>query len=229
VTGNLVGTGSQLVGLGGGLVTSGLSFSTNFPSIQNPLSSPWVNINTTGFTKMQVASAGKCYGTNTGSTFDDAYAHLSGWDSFLNQRITCVVGLAPGLPNDGISREIEFHFRVNSETATSIKLYEVDFQYNTTGVPLVRWDGTSGSFTVASGSFGLNSLLALGDVLDFQILGNVISGKQNGVSCGSVNIATDPNIGGTVYSSGNPGIGAFIRPGANNSDVYFESVAMNTL
>ena len=225
---SLVMAGSQVIGLGGGLLSSGFSFSSNFPTIQNPLGSPWINNNTSGFTKMQVTSAGLCCGTNTGSTYDDSYDYVNGTVGLTRYKLIGVVHRAASIPNDGLSREIEFHTMVNSETSSSIKLYETDIQYNTTGVPFVRWNGVSGDYTVASGSFNLNTLPANGDVLELDVNGTVHTLIQNSVNCGSIDVSTDANLiasGGAIYTSGGAGIGAFIRPGGPlHTDLGWQSI-----
>lgn len=231
--GTILQPGAGSLSLAGAAPALGPTYATTFQTVENPLSEGgrWVNSGapTNGFTKMRVASAGKCYGTNTGSSFDDSYDHMSGWDNYPNQWVQVVAGLAAGLPNDGNSREIEIHLRGNTDTTSGFKVYEIDIPYLDTNINLVRWDGTNGAFTVAAGGFVAPALPSDGDVWYAQISGNVITLKQNGVSCGTVNVSSDANIGGTVYANGNPGIGAFIRPGANNSDFYFKSFSAGFL
>jgi hypothetical protein len=210
-------------------------FTTNFSTVENPVSAGGRLVNlgapANGGTRAQVVSAGKCCGTNVGSGYDDSYAHALGFETYKNYFAEFVVGVAPGLTNDGISREVELHLWANSDNGSGFRTLEVDISYLFVAVPLVRWNGTFGDFTVASGSFTPTGAPQTGDRFRASFVNNVITLTQNSVSCGSVNLTTDSSIGSsTLYQGGgNPGAGWFIRPGANNTDFWISEFTCGTL
>jgi hypothetical protein len=203
-------------------------FFTNFPNTENPLSenNRWINNGApaNSFTKCR-CTPGFAFGTNVGSGFDDSYDHLSGFTA--NYSVTVTLKVAGGLPNDGNSREIEIILRQNEDDSSGVKYYEVDAAY-LGAITVVRLEGASGSFTVSGYNGNAPGAFSTGDKLRASVSGNVITVDYAPVSTGifgnlgSVNVLTDTALANNGnkqnYTTGQPGIGFFIRPGANNTD-----------
>src|SRR5258706_15166217 len=69
---------------------------------------------------------------------------------------------------------------------------------------IVRWNGPLGSFDYLSNNMGTQFGIRNGDVVSAKIVGNVITAYINGVQKAQVDITS---IGGSVYPTGNPGMG----------------------
>lgn len=181
------------------------SYSTKFPLSENPISEGgvWTNVGVDWtFVK---TTPGFARGTNLGNSYDDSYAHLSGFGP--DQTVEITLQVVPGLPNDGVSREVELLLRW-SDSQHVAKGYEVDLSY-LGGIEVVRWNGAQGDFTVTPGA-GSTPRPATGDVVKATIAGSLISVYYNDSLVCTVNDAT--------YATGNPGMGFFIRPGASHDD-----------
>jgi hypothetical protein len=195
-------------------------FSTNFDLTEAPISesgawhranNPWTNVNT---------GSGIAFGTNgAANTYDDSYALLSGFGP--NQQASAVVARSASL-NTAVNHEMELLLRF-SDSATTARGYECLF--NAGGaVDIVRWNGTLGDFTslqLTAGALGLGRDLVSGDVIKATIVGNVISTYVNGVLMAQ---GTD-----STYSTGQPGIGFFTRPGGNTANFGMTSYTASTL
>ncbi len=205
---------SATVPVGAGAPVSG-SYSTNFDGTENSLSEggKWrraannhTNVRTSG---------GLAFGTNgVTDRYDDSYALLSGFGP--NHSVEAVVQRSANL-NTNVTHEVELLLRF-SDSASGARGYECLFAFFG-GVQIVRWNGTQGNYTVlrsTSGSEHVGRGLVSGDVVKATIVGNVISLYANGTLIAR---ATD-----SAYTSGQPGIGFFTRPGGNSANLALTRV-----
>jgi hypothetical protein len=159
------------------------------------------------------------YGTNgVANAYDDSYSLLSGFGP--NQTAEAVVFRSPNLAT-GISHEVELLLRFGND-ANGAWGYECLFAYYG-NVQLVRWNGTMGDFTVLTLSGGTGTLgreFASGDVIRATIVGNVISIYVNSTLIGT---ATD-----STFSTGQPGISFFTRPGGNSANFALTSYTVSS-
>lgn len=194
--------------------TSSLTYSTNFPGTENPISESgaWSNIGL-DWTSVRT-TPGLAFGTNgPREDYDDSYAHLSGFGP--DHSATATIYRAPNIPA-GETHEVEILVRW-SDSAHSAKGYEVNLNYEG-NCQIVRWNGPIGSFQVLN----QNATTANnGDVLKVSIVGSVISAYVNGAL---VVTATD-----STHSTGNPGIGFFKRTAGLNSAYGFSNFSATSL
>ena len=197
---------------------SASSYSTNFDATESPISQggAWHRANNTIWTDVDTAN-GIAFGTNGArDTYDDSYALLSGFGP--DQTATAVIARSPAL-NTSIDHEVELLLRF-TDGPTTAQGYEclLTFFGN---VQIVRWNGALGDFTVlpttGPGSVGN---IASGDVFKATIVGNTISAYVNGTLIAQ---ATD-----SVYTSGQPGIGFFTRPGGNSANFGITSYSVTS-
>jgi chitodextrinase len=181
---------------------TGGTYSTNFNANENPVSeggrwrranNNWTNVQTVG---------GVAFGTNgVTNTYDDSYALLSGFGA--DQSVEAVVFRDQSL-TPGDTHEVELLLRF-SDDAGNARGYECLFDYHG-WIMLVRWNGQMGDFTTLrlteEGYFPRH--LQTGDVIRATITGNVISAYINGQLIAR---AVD-----STHTSGQPGMGFFIRP-----------------
>jgi len=188
--------------------STGGSYSTNFDLTENPISEGgvWHRANNS-WTSVRTQN-GMAHGTNgITNEYDDSYALLSGFGP--TQTAEAVVFRSPSLVT-GISHEVELLLRFSDDSGNA-RGYECLFAYYG-GVEVVRWNGAMGNYTPLSFSGGSGSLgreFITGDVVKATIAGNVISLYINGLLIGR---ATD-----SVYTTGQPGISFFTRPGGNSA------------
>ena len=196
------------------------SYSTSFPLTENPIdeSGVWRRANNI-WTNVRTAN-GIAFGTNgIANSYDDSYALLSGFGP--NQQAEAVVFRSPNLVRE-ITHEVELLLRF-SDDANNARGYECLFNYYG-GVQIVRWNGAIGDFTVlpsTAGAGGLGRELVSGDVIRATIAGNVISTYINGVLIAE---AVD-----STFSSGQPGISFFIRPGGDSANLGLTSYSATDL
>lgn len=182
------------------------SYSTVFPNTENPISEGgrWINGGTVGLDWTNVSTTpGLAIGHEVGATYTDAAAILTGaWGS--DQQVTATVHTVS--QDDSCFQETEIRLRTTI-TAHSITGYEVGWHMSTSSqayVIIVRWNGLLGNFDYLFNQTGTQYAVHDGDVLKAQIVGNVITAYINGVSKATANITS---IGGTVYTTGTPGMG----------------------
>jgi hypothetical protein len=184
-------------------------YSTNFPATENPLSEggKWVTGKVAGLDWNNPASAsGKVYASvrsgASGSRYDDSIALLSpsfqtfSPDQYAEATVYAVSGYSA-------SHEVELllRFSIGPHDAHG---YEV--LWGLTGyIAIVRWNGPLGNYTPLYDP-GVGSIPAPmdGDVLRAEISGNTLTVKRNGSTVISINVGV---AGGTIWSSGQPGIG----------------------
>jgi hypothetical protein len=191
------------------------TYSTDFPLTENPISEggAWVNGGTIGldWTNVRTAS-GIAYGTQSGGSYNDSTALLTGtWKA--NQQVEATVYTVN--QNSSVFQEVEIRLR-SSLSAHRATGYEINFRCLKTGAAyseIVRWNGPLGDFTYLSTISGSKYGVANGDIVKATIMGNVISVYINNVL---ILTATD-----STYSSGNPGLGFCC--GSSMSDFGFTS------
>jgi hypothetical protein len=188
------------------------AFSTSFDLTENPISEggKWITGKGTGLDWNNPQSAsGKVYAAvlsgASGSRYDDSIAYLStSFQKFnADQYAQGIVYRAPGYDPTPSKHEVELHLRWQT-TAHNARGYEVI--WGITGyLAIVRWNGPLGNYTPIydSGDPGIGPP-ADGDVLRAQIIGTTIAVYKNGKLVRTKNVTS---IGGTVWSSGQPGMG----------------------
>jgi hypothetical protein len=145
---------------------------------------------------------GVAFGTNgVTNGYDDSYALLSGFGP--NQTAEAVVFRDASL-TPGSTHEVELLLRA-SDDANNIRGYECLFNYGGS-IQIARWNGAMGDFSILSvlDERNLGRQLVTGDVIKASMIGNTIRVYINGTEMGH---AID-----STFSTGQPGIGFFIRP-----------------
>ncbi|MGC2518239.1 MAG: hypothetical protein WA373_03925 [Burkholderiales bacterium] len=182
------------------------SYTTSFPLTENPISEGgrWINGGAAGLDWTDVSTTpGLAIGRQGGVSFSDATALLTGtWGP--DQMATATVHTVS--QNDACFQEAELRLRsaISAHVNTG---YEITFHMSQTSAAyliIVRWNGPLGSFDYLSRTIGAQFAIKDGDVMSAKIVGNVITAYINGVQKGQVDITS---IGGTVYTTGNPGMG----------------------
>lgn len=212
----------------GGLNTLPISFSTNFPATENPISQSgrWTNggvFAQGAATKTNVQTAGKAYGTMVafdGTNFNDSLAHLSGFGP--DHQVTCTVINLGGF--SGFSLEIEILLR-SSITSAHVFQYEVDCVFGDLGIDLVRWDMTAASpnaFTTLRTHVANETPFNNGDQVRAKIVGTLITVDYKPFGGSFANLFTYDTSGDTTkYSSGNPGMGFWNQTGLTADQPLF--------
>jgi hypothetical protein len=191
------------------------TYSTTFAAAETPISEggKWQGGHTDGTIFGDVYTAvGKAYADRfiTMDLYDDSLAAIkaSACNTGANQYAEGTVFLDPAYtPPD--QHEIELLLRVTFNPAgpNYAPLYEISMPWNQTTASIIKQNGTMGGFTVLSTSgSGFGRALVDGDVVRAKIVGTAITVYLNGVS---VLTATDSTI-----TSGQPGMGFFVRPGS---------------
>jgi hypothetical protein len=185
------------------------SYSTNFNGTENPLSEGgrWITGKATGLDWNDPLSAGgKAYASvlsGGNSRYNDSIGQLTATAGTFNanQYAQGTVYLVSGY--SGASHEIELllHFSVSPHNAHG---YEI--LWGLTGyLAVVRWNGALGDYTpIYDPGTGSMPIPKDGDVLRAQINGNTITVTLNGATKATVDVGS---VGGTVWSTGQPGIG----------------------
>jgi hypothetical protein len=186
------------------------SYTTNFPNNENPLSEggKWVQGKAVGGNwNNPISAGGKAYASvlsgASGSRYDDSVAHLSpSFESFnANQWAQGTVYLASGYSGQSHEVELLLRFSIVSGDAHG---YEI--LWGLTGyIAVVRWNGPLGNYTpLHDPGQGSMPVPKDGDVLRAQISGNIITVQRNGTTVATVDVTS---AGGTVWNSGQPGLG----------------------
>jgi hypothetical protein len=191
-----------------------MSYSTNFPVAQNPISqsgqfvtstSPgvnWSGQNAGGggnlpLAPVDIAARGLAESVDYANpNYGDALAVLTGnWGA--NQSVSITVGKIPA--SSGGYEEFEIHLRTDPTTGTG---YEIAWGYNHDYVLIATWNGGgavgAAAYTIL---YEANTQHAIkpGDTLTASIIGDVITVYTDGVQVAQI---TD-----SKFSSGNPGFG----------------------
>jgi hypothetical protein len=197
------------------------TYTTNFPLTEDPISENgrWIGGQTAGlawadFQSTPGLAIGKQPGTSPG-LYDDAIALLTGtWGP--DQTVQATVKTVN--QNDAIFEELEIRLR-STVTANNSTGYECLFSARSSAnayVQIVRWNGPFGSFTLLDGRGGLSMALHNGDTIRCTISGSTITAYINGVQ--------KLQVADSAYSSGSPGIGAYLQDATGvNGDYGFTS------
>ena len=194
-------------------------YATSFEQSENPLSESgrWRRA-ANRWTDVRTAS-GNAFGTNgRANGYDDSYALLSGFGP--DQRAEAVVHRSPELAAN-ITHEVQLLLRF-SDGASYARGYECLFAYFG-GVQIIRWNGALGDFTVLEilrGAERLERELQSGDRIRASIRGTVISVYINDELMAEAEDAT--------FTSGQPGIAFFTRPGGNSAHLALSSYAVQS-
>lgn len=203
------------------------SYTTNFSTAGNPISEGGVwHGGDPNSTRVQISSAGKCHGTQTGAgSFDDSQAML-GLGYGPNQEATITVALKGGL--NSTNREVEVLLRMddtNAQFSTSFGNctttgYEINWQHQGAYLILGRFKGAEID-RIASPGTPIN-----GATLRVQVLNNgsgqpVFKVWVNGVAKTWTGTGT-ATVTDTVSNppTGSPGVGFYIDNGASNDDFW---------
>lgn len=207
------------------VITSGSSYSTNFPATENPLSDSgkWTNGKAVGLNWNNVQTVpGRAFAADfvgVPSRYNDPIAHLN--TSFTgNQYAQGTVYRVPGYRNLIDKHEIELLLRFQI-TASSARGYEILWGQDGE-IFVVRWNGPLGNYTPLNGIPDSPSRVAVdGDVLRAEITGNVIKVFRNGVLMVT---ATD-----STFSTGQPGIGFWPTAGSSLASYGWKSFQAGSL
>jgi hypothetical protein len=194
-------------------------YATTFDLDENPISergrwrraaNSWTNVRTAG---------GNAFGTNgRANRYDDSYALLTGFGP--DQQAQAVIQRSPELVPE-ITHEVELLLRF-SDGAGYARGYECLFAYFG-GVQIVRWNGAPGDFTVLKimrGAERLERELQSGDRIKAAIRGAVISLYINDELMAEARDST--------FTSGQPGISFFTRPGGNSAHFAMSSYSVQS-
>lgn len=205
------------------------SYSANFSTVENPLSEGgiWLNgaADGTDWNNCLVPTAGRVIGAvniTTPRYADDIAMLKTSFRTFAaNQWAQGTLYVASGYTGGGGSHECELYLR-GAISANVARGYECSVGL-AGGAPyafIVRWEGPVGSYSTlwdphgGVGSYDNTfATPADGDVYYAQIVGTVITLKQNGVTIGHYDTAGD----GTKWSSGQPGLGFWPVDGADRT------------
>jgi hypothetical protein len=120
--------------------------------------------------------------------------------------------------NDSIFEELEIRLR-STISANRSTGYECLFSARSSAnayVQIVRWNGALGDWTLLDGRGGSSMALYNGDTIKCTAIGSTITAYINGVQKLQVTDST--------YTTGNPGIGAYLESAtAVNGDYGFTS------
>lgn len=160
--------------------------------------------------------------------YNDCIAHVApGYRGFAaNQFVEGTLYIASGYV-DSFAHEAELLTRFSITTKTDgtngdAHGYEVLWSMLGELVP-VRWNGARGDFTdlgpggtncITSGSIDASAEHVNGTKLRIEHVGNILTAKLDTGSGFAVKWVADLSIAGTVYSSGQPGVGFWPRSGS---------------
>jgi hypothetical protein len=198
-----------------------VSYSTNFNTNESPISESgaWRN-NGIDWTAVTVAN-GFAFGAQPSGSpaFDDSISVLSGFPP--DQSATAVIHVDGTLNSGTHEVEILLRFSISPHDAHG---YECNLSFGPTSsyTEIVRWNGPLGSYDYVNRS---NSVAPHeGSVLSATIVGNIITVTLDGVVINTTDITS---IGGTVWTTGNPGMGFW--HGDNAPHYAFTSFSANSL
>lgn len=174
-------------------------------------------------------SSGRIWGRqqlDVASSFSDGTALLTG--TWANDQMVEAVVSINAMPADNYFAECELRLR-STITANVNTGYEISWKATSTPgnayLIIVRWNGAHGNFTYIRGVSPNSASYALadGDVVRASIIGNTIQAYKNNVLQATVDITS---IGGTVYTSGKPGVGFNLEAAGagHNTDFGYRNV-----
>jgi hypothetical protein len=168
----------------------------------------------TGFYKNPRSIGGKCYAADTvGADYDDCLGQLQNHAIPANQYAEMTVFRQAGYTTPGDTHENGLYLRMLIG-ASLVRGYEFLFEAQGS-FQIVRWEGVSqdsSNFTVLSPGGSSPGALAHGDVILVTAIGSQLRCYKNGVEFADV---VD-----TTWSTGNPGLGFFVRPTGTTPENY---------
>jgi hypothetical protein len=182
-------------------------YTTAFPLTQNPLNERgwWLTGQANGVSWSDLQTNGSyVYATRAqGKNFYDSIACLTGTGWTPSQQITGLARTVNKVSGTNGANEIELHLR-RTISATVVTGYECTFSVRpndgTQYIELVRWDGTLGSFTVATTSV-VGPSVQDGDTVFASIQGTIVRIAVNGVNQITADVSSVFN-GGVQYING---------------------------
>jgi hypothetical protein len=191
-----------------------LSYSTNFPLAESPISESGAWHHTDPYQTVVTTLGGFATGTQTGSGgYDDSTAFLSGFPA--DQRITAVIRKGTVT---GSYKEVELLLRWSEGATRSTSYgdtnsygYEINLAYDGSYWNIGRFKGPA---LYSGHNVGP---IQDGDTFEADIAGDTITVRLRGSVIGS---ATDTT--GAPYATGNPGIGFFVQTATG--DFGFKSI-----
>ncbi len=206
---------------GGQGASASNNFSTTFASVENPLSEGgiWTNglADGTDWSNARATANGAVGASDTfylTQRYADCLAHLkTTYRTFnANQFAQGTVYRAGGYTGNGGSHEIELllHFAISSGVARGYELL-----WSTAGhMALVRWNGSLGDYTALVDGITAPGQAADGDVVRVEISGMVFTAYKNGSPVSGLTAIDIAAIGGTQWTTGQPGLGFWPVDGA---------------
>jgi hypothetical protein len=205
----------------GSVEAQGNTYTTSFSSDESPISETgrWVNGQAIGidWSNIRTATIGLAYGTQSGVGYppNDSTAILTGtWGP--NQMAQATVHTT-NQQTGSVYEEVALRLRTTI-TAHSITGYECGFRVNHDGsqyLGVTRWNGAFNDYSSFANGGGPG--LFNGDVVKATIIGNIITLYINGTSVYSIDITS---MGGTVFTTGSPGIGFYLGGAAGLAGDY---------
>ena len=195
--------------------SSGSGYSTTFSATENPIDEGgnWVNGKAVGIDWNNVQTIpGRAYASvlsGNPNRYNDSIAHLSGAynaDQFAQGTVYRDASYNPGTSKHEV--ELLLRFDISANYARG---YEI--LWGVSGyLAVVRWNGPLGNYTALydTGDPGIGPAVD-GDVLRAEISGNIVKVYKNSVLKATVDITSK---GGTVWSTGKPGMGFWPVDGA---------------
>lgn len=192
------------------------SYSTNFTSTENPISEGGAWRHTGASWTFVRTESGRAHGTqtNTSYAYNDSYAYLSGFSANHSAEATIYNN-----STSSVVKEVELLLRW-SDSANSAQGYEININHMGQYAQIVRWNGPFGSYVELTRAASV-PVPKTGDVYKATIVGNVITVYFNG---SQLMRASD-----STWTSGQPGMGFFIEPGASNSEFGFSRYVASSL
>lgn len=213
--------GRQLAPRFGKSVSAAASYSTLFPSTENPISEGgvWANGGSTGLDWQNVQTTpGKAFGVGASAGYDDCNAVLQGRFSTTRHYSQGTIRKLGGYtPPSSHETELLLGFSISAHVAAG---YEVDMWFDGT-LQFVRWNGALSDFTVygtgdwldSSSGSGFGRALVEDDVVkatfDASSGHPVLTLYLNGAQVSQV-----PDTSASKITSGSPGMGFFARAGS---------------
>ena len=192
------------------------SFFADFSLTENPISQggKFRTGGVTGFYKDPRSIGGKCYAASTvGADYDDCLGQLQNHGIGANQRASLTVFRQGGYTS-GDTHEFALYLRLVIG-ASLVRGYEC-LMNEQDGFQIVRWEGISqGSDNFNTGISVSGSgpgHLVTGDVIVFEGIGSNFRVLKNAVEVASFTDST--------WTTGNPGLGFFVRPTGNTPENF---------
>lgn len=194
------------------------SYDTQFPATENPLSQSnrWRVGGATGFYGNPRSTTGKCFAASfvDPESYDDCLGHLQNHAIPANQYAEATVFRESGYDTPGNTHEFSLYLRmlIGDEFVRGYEfLFEAQGSFQ-----VVLWLGTTHAIENFDTSISVTGtgpgVLAHGDVVRVEAVGNDFVCLHNGDEVASFTDAT--------WTTGNPGLGFFVREGSTTPENY---------